>query len=140
MQYDLNLIDDLCKEIGLPSEYRSANKIAITLAAGVVLLVENSANEADCLITFDGNDKWHTHDEFLFYANGKQIERTYFDVIAGIPSGEILVAELWNNGQLEDRWLVHKDFVDEFQNMEKGDEIRIRRMPSQNTKSIQGYA
>ncbi len=128
MSYDLKLIHELCQEIGLNSESRSPEELAIDLEEGVVLLIINSANEAECLITFDGNDKWHTHDEFLFCAHGKGTEMTYFDVIAGIPSGEILVAELWINGQLDDRWLVHRDFVDEFQNMEKGDEIRIRRI------------
>ena len=129
MPYDLELIHELCQEIGLHSVARSSEELAIELEDEVVLLIVNSANENDCLITFDGNDKWHTHDDFMFSdAHGYNTEMTYFDVIAGIPTGEILVAELWKNGRLDDRWLVHRDFVDEFRYMDEGDEIRVRRI------------
>ena len=61
-------------------------------------------------------------------ARGYYKEMTYFDVIAGIPTGEILIAESWRNTQLEDRWLVHRDYIDEFRYLDEGDEIRIRRI------------
>lgn len=133
MPYDLYLVHELCQEVGLNSIVRSSNELAIELEKAVVLLLVNSAKEADCLITFEGNDKWHTHDDFMFADHrGYYREMNYFDVVAGIPGGEILIAELWRNNQLDDRWLVHKDFVDEFRFLDKGEEIRIRRISPNN--------
>jgi hypothetical protein len=39
-----------------------------------------------------------------------------------------LICERWKDGELTDRWLVHKDFVDEFDHIEPGEEIRVRRV------------
>ncbi len=129
MPYDLILVHELCQEIGLNSAIRSSNELAIELENDVVLLIVNSEKEADCLITFEGNAKWHTHDDFVFSdPRGYYKEMTYFDVVAGIPNGEILIAEVWRDNQLDDRWLAHKDYVDEFRFLEEGEEVRIRRI------------
>ena len=128
MRYDLTLIHELCGEIGLPSTLRSPEELAIELAGGVVLCFQNSDKEEDCLVGFEGTP-WHTHDDFQFADHhGYHISMNYFDVVAAIPEGKILVGELWNCDRLVDRWLIHRDYVDEFRHMEEGDEVRIRRV------------
>ncbi len=46
-------------------------------------------------------------------------------LVTGLANGTVLVCELWSAGLLADRWLVHRDFVDEFRHMQNRDEIRI---------------
>lgn len=128
MRYDLKLIQELCGEIGFPCSVRAPNELAIELEHDLVLCFYNFDKEDDCLVEFEGTS-WHGHGDFQFLdRHGKFIEMTYFDVIAGLNDGHVLVCELWNRGALLDRWLVHRDYVDEFGYMEDGDEIRIRKI------------
>jgi hypothetical protein len=127
MRYDLALIDELCDEIGLPSVMRSPGRLAIELAEGVVLCFENYEKD-DCLVEFEGTP-WHTHGDFLFAGNGQGIEMTYFDAVAAIVEGHVLVCERWSGGALVDRWLDHRDCIDDFRYMAAGEEIKVRWIP-----------
>jgi len=84
----------------------------------------------DALIDFGDDTSWHTHGHEFEFADprGHYISKDYLDLVAGIASGEILIAELWNKGNLKERWPIHKDYNDEFDYLEKDDEIRVRRI------------
>lgn len=123
------MVSELCDEVGLQCDRRSSDELAIHLESGVTLLFQNAADEEDCLVGFEGT-AWHTHEGLTCSdRHGSYVELTYLDLVTGLADGTILVCELWVRGSLSDRWLVHLDFVDEFRQLQDGDEIRIRPVP-----------
>ncbi len=131
MHYDLLLINELCMEMGLASTIRQAYELAIELDPGIVLLFENTDHESDCMMSFEGT-VWHTHGDLCFADRcGSNINMDYLDVIIGIANGTILICELWVQGELADRWIVHRDYVDEFGYLQNGDELRMRPVSPQ---------
>jgi hypothetical protein len=70
-------------------------------------------------------------------AQGNYCERNYLEVVAGLAKGEILICELWSRGQLADRWLMHRDYNDEFGHLASGEELKvIRPMTSKSGESL----
>jgi len=64
MRYDLDVICDLCSELGLRIVAQSSNEIAIELEEGVVLMFVNAELEEDSLVGFEGGE-WHYHDDLM---------------------------------------------------------------------------
>ena len=113
MRFDLAMVSELCGEVGLSCVRRSAAEAAVYLGEGITLLFQNATNEDDNLIGFEGT-QWHTHDGLTCSdRHGFYVELRYLDLVSGLADGTILVCELWVRGELSDRWLVHRDFVDE---------------------------
>ncbi len=128
MLFDLGMVADLCEEVGLRCVRRSPDEVGLPLEPGVTLLFGNAPTENDCYVGFEGTE-WHTHDGLTCSdQHGYYIELNYLDLVTGLADGTVLVCELWARGALADRWLVHRDFVDEFRHLQDGDEIRIRTM------------
>jgi hypothetical protein len=129
MSYDLDLIQQLCKELELPNS-RKIDRVEISFNQNAVLYFQNAANEEDCLVGFDGTP-WHGHNDLMFSdAQGNFIEMNYVDLISGISDGQVLVGERWLNGKVIDRWLEHCDFNDlkiELQCMPSGEELKFFR-------------
>lgn len=129
MRYDLSLIYELCNDVGLHCT-RATSELSIHLAPGATLLFQNTEREEDCLMGFVGTP-WHAHDNLVCSdRQGNCIDLSYLDVVEGVAEGVILICELWVNEKLSDRWLVHRDYVDEFRYLQRGDEIRIRPAPA----------
>ena len=139
LPYDLDLVHEKCNEVGLSSELIEPNTLAVDLTGGVTLRFVNNvtthfldgpAVDDDALIDMGDETSWHTHGHEFQFADprGHYISMDYLDLVAGIASGEILIAELWNKDNLKDRWLIHKDYNDEFDYLETDDEIRVRRV------------
>jgi hypothetical protein len=127
MRYDLKLIHELCQELGLRSSFRSDDLLAIELGEDCVLVFQNAERDDDCLVAFDGTP-WHTHDVFIFAdGRGYYTEMDYLDVVSGLKDGRILVCERWLDSRLVDRWLIHRDFHDEFKYMDEKEEVRVHR-------------
>ena len=130
MRYNLDMIRDLCRELGLRTMARPSNEVAVELEEGVILLFVNAEREEDSLIGFEGGE-WHYHDDLMCSdRHGFHIELGYLDVLTGLGDGEVLLCEQWVRGELRERSLVHRDYVDEFRYIEEDEEIRIRRIPS----------
>jgi hypothetical protein len=126
MLLDLALISELCRDVRLKSAQLSTNEVALCLEPGVTLLFRNSPENSDCLVGFEGTP-WHTHGRLTCSdRDGRYVELTYLDIVSGLADGMLLICELWARGKLSDRWLVHRNYVDEFKYLQKGDEIRIR--------------
>ena len=127
MRYDLGLGLQLCQEIGLRSDLSISNTLAIELAEGVRLLFQNAEHADDCLVGFDGTPS-HTHGDFTFVdGRGHYVEMDYLDVIAGLADGRILVCERSKLGAIVDRWLIHRDYNNEFRHLAFGEQIRAWR-------------
>lgn len=126
MLFDLSLISELCGDLGVNSVQRSVNEVVVCLEPGVNLLFQNFPEEDDCLIGFEGT-QWHTHNNLTCSArDGRYVELTYLDIVSGLTDGTLLICELWVRGKLTDRWLVHREYVDEFKHLQNGEEIRVR--------------
>lgn len=139
LPYDLELLHEQCNEVGLSSKLSAPDTLTIRLTDDVTLRFTNnvtthfsngpSVND-DTIIDLGDDTPWHTHGhEFQFNdPRGYYVSMDYLDLVAGIASGEILIAELWNKGDLKERWLIHKDYNDEFDYLEADSEIRVRRV------------
>jgi len=125
MRYDLDLIDQLCREIGL-LVHMDINRVEIDLGRGAVLCFQNAEREQDCLIGFLGMP-WHTHDNLMFADARSDIELDYLDLLTGLKEGRVLVCDREVGGRTVDRWLVHNEYNDEFKYLEEGERIIVRR-------------
>jgi len=124
MTYDLELLAELSKEVGFKQVELLGDSVEIEITTDAKLVFQNFDSD-DCLIGFKGTP-WHIHDDITFeMSQGRFIIMPYIDLITEIKRGVVLICELRNKGDLKDRYLVHKDYVDEFKYMEPGDELRI---------------
>jgi hypothetical protein len=127
MRYDVNLIHELCREIGLSSRMSDDQGVEIDLGRGAVLCFENNENDDDCLMGFS-DTPWHTHGHIMFAdAQGSFVELEYLDVLVGLKDGHVLVCERMVSDHVADRWLIHHKYNDEFRYMEQGEQIVVRR-------------
>ncbi|MCP4410327.1 MAG: hypothetical protein GY807_21790 [Gammaproteobacteria bacterium] len=128
MQYDLELLTEICGEIGFPVLPSPENSLRIDLGSSVSLEFVNWPDKGDCLLGFP-DTAWHTHGDLLRVTRDYH-ERSFhqLDVITGLASGKLLICEKWSNGTIEDRELVLPDFdvSEEFEFSQKI-EIRVRR-------------
>jgi hypothetical protein len=129
MQFDITLIEQLCREVGLSTLNKTGDSIGVDLGEGAVLSFENWPDEDDSAMGFSGAP-WHMHPETLMFADsrGHHIECDYLDLLVGLQEGRILVCEQLVKGQVLDRWLVHHVYNDEFQYLEPGEKIVVRRV------------
>jgi len=126
MRYDLALIREFCREIGLPAR-AGDHCVEVDLGQGAVLCFQNAEREEDCLIGFL-DTPWHTHDNLMFAdARGNTIELDYLDLLTDLTEGRVLVCEQEIEGRILDRWLVHNGYNDEFTYMKEGERLIVRR-------------
>ncbi|MBA4033601.1 MAG: hypothetical protein C0480_03210 [Bradyrhizobium sp.] len=127
MPYDLDLVNQLCREIGLIARAETDRRVEVDLGRDAVLCFQNAEREEDCLIGFLGTP-WHTHDNLMFAdARGNYVELDYLNLLTGLKEGRVLVCEREVKGQIVDRWLVHREYSDEFKYLEEDERIIVRR-------------
>ena len=127
MRYDLELITQLCREIGLSALTEVDQRIEVDLGQGAILCFQNADREEDCLIGFAGTP-WHTHDNLMFDgARGYYIELDYLNLLTGLKEGRVLVCEREVKGRTVDRWLIHSEYNNEFKYLEEDERIIVRR-------------
>jgi hypothetical protein len=131
MRYDLDLVNRLCREIGLIVVRQDADRrLEIDLGRNALLCFQNAEREEDCLTGFVGVP-WHVHDNLMFVdARGNYIELDYLNLLTGLKEGRVLICERELNGQTVDRWLVHSEYNDEFKYLNEDERINVRRAPS----------
>jgi hypothetical protein len=129
MFYDLDTLGEFSGELGFPSSRSSPDALEIAILDGITLEFHNLRGDAeDTLIGFSGTP-WHTHGKLtLMTGDRTYVELDELDILQGIKSGAILIAEQYRNGTLSDRWLAHKDEKVDIQYIEPGEEVRIRRL------------
>lgn len=127
MPYDFDLIVESCKELGWRTSIRTKDVLEVELEPSVILCFVNSEKEKDCLVGFAGTP-WHTHGAFLFGNSESTLEMDYVDVLLALAKGEVVICERLIEGAVKDRWLVHSKYNDELEYLDKGEEIRIRRV------------
>jgi hypothetical protein len=127
MRYDLEVITQFCREIGLPARTEAGQRVEVNLGQDAILCFQNAEREEDCLIGFLGMP-WHTHDNLMFGdARGNYVELDYLNLLTGLKEGRVLVCEREVEGRAVDRWLVHSEYNDEFKYLEEGERIIVRR-------------
>ena len=127
MPYDFDFISESCKELGWQTSTHAKDVLKVELEPSVILCFVNSEKEKDCLVGFEGTP-WHTHGTFLFGDSESTLEMDYVDVLLALSKGEVVICERLIAGQVKDRWLAHSKYNDELEDLEKGQEIRIRRV------------
>lgn len=127
MRYELDLVNQLCREIGLVVRSDNDHRIDVDLGRDAILCFQNAEREEDCLIGFLGMP-WHTHEDLMFDdGRGNYIELDYLDLLTGLKEGHVLVCEREVKGRTVDMWLVHSEYNDEFKYLEEGERIIVRR-------------
>jgi enamine deaminase RidA (YjgF/YER057c/UK114 family) len=137
--YDLESIQEQCEEAGLECEVTDDSTLTVFLSGDLEIRFINdvvtnrmgqTTIENDSMIEFGGMKGGHTHEHQFDFVdrNGHYVSMHYLDVIPGISSGEVLIAGHWKDGKLQDSWFVHREYNNEFDHMEEGDEIRVRRI------------
>lgn len=127
MRYDLEMLNEFCREIGLSSRLTDTASLEIMLGGGAVLYFENADSDEDCLMGFV-NTPWHTHGSLMFSdPHGHFVELDPMNLLGGLRSGDVLLCEREVNGSLVDRWLVHKTFNDEFEHLMPNESLMVRR-------------
>jgi hypothetical protein len=128
MRIDLGMVAQLGAEMGFAVRDIPPDEVDLLLEPGVVLVFENLPGPSDGLVGFEGFG-WHFHGDLQCSdKQGRFVELTYLDIITGLADGTVLVCERVVDGRPRGRWLVHRDFLDEFRHMDAGEEIRVRRI------------
>jgi len=128
MYYDLDSLEELSAELGFRTSRSSPNLLEIALLEGVTLEFHNWRDAEDTMVGFSGG-QWHSHGNLQLMTGDKTyVELDELDILDGIKSGWLLIAERYLNGNLKDRWLAHKDEKVDVACIEPGEEVRIRRL------------
>jgi hypothetical protein len=128
MRFEIGLIFELCCEIGLKARAIQGKRVEIDVGENAVLCFENAEGEEDdCVVGFLGTP-WHAHGNLEFAdPRGLYVELDYLGVISALVDGTVLICERHAGGNLTDRWLIHRDYNDEFDYMETGERFVVRR-------------
>lgn len=127
MRYDLAFLNEYCLELGLNAELVE-DSLHIDLGEGAILMFVNAEQDVDCLVGFL-ETPWHFHGEALIFADprGHYVELDQTDLIAGLVSVEVLICTRLPRGAVADRWLMHREYNDEFDSLEHNGSLLIRR-------------
>lgn len=130
MRYDLPLLNDFCVELGFQTLYSEVS-LSVDLGERATLVFVNGKADVDCLVGFaDGT--WHFHGPTLTFSDprGHYIELDLLAILEGLASGAVLVCTRVTGNVVDDRWLTHADFNDEFRFLEPADHLLVRRAVS----------
>jgi len=131
MAYDFDLVRTLVERLSVRGVVTTTDTLEIELEPSMVLCFVNAKNDEESLLAFK-DTPWHVHGDVGFADNyGNYLDLSYEDVILGLAAGSVLVCERWVDGCLQDRWLTHSEYADEFRFMQSGDEIRVKRLAVQ---------
>ena len=126
MRYDLDILNEFCREIGLNARMRDNSSLEVFLGDETILCFQNAELDEDCLMGF-ANTPWHTHGDLEFSDHhGHFVELDPLNLLSGLCSGDVLICEQEVSGNLIDRWLVHKVYHDEFQHLMPGERLIVR--------------
>jgi hypothetical protein len=133
MPYDLKSIEDFCRSEGLHCERTSSEEILVRIDSDVGLRITNAESEAD--IYFGLSDRtWHTHGDAVFMTGlDTYIELGPIEILAGLKNGDLLIGSRCLHGELQDRWIFHRQERQDFQHVEAGEVISIRRVNPADT-------
>ena len=136
MRLDLDFVMQLCGHVGLPS-VRSGEIVDVDLGRGVFLQFQNTDLDEDCLVGFL-DAQWHTHNGLTFVdPRGNYVEIDFLDIPEGLKDGSLLVCEHRKDGKLLKRWLIHRDYNDEFDYLGANEEIVVWRAITQSSSDTQ---
>jgi len=129
MHYDLPLLAQFCGELGL-SYCASGSALDVHVEATATFRFKNYVENGQpaCACGFVESES-HDHGEpILFTTDHASLSLTSLDILSGLIDGTLLLWERWRSGQLIVRTLVHKHLREDFEGLESGEEIRVRRI------------
>jgi hypothetical protein len=137
MRYNLDFLEDYCREIGLPARISGRTALGVFLGNGAVLCFQNAEREEDCAAGFpstpwdfpgDITFAWHFHGDITFAdSQGNYVELDILNLLSGIRAGSVVLCERYRDGTLIDRWLAHSEYNDEFRYLDQNEWLVVRR-------------
>jgi hypothetical protein len=135
MGYRLDELEELARELGMPTRRVDEDRLDVIVAEGCSLTFSNWPAQDDTLVGFD-RTPWHSHGIVqLATGNGTYVECDELDFLVGLGSGELVVVSRFLDEQLSDRWLAHKQEALELRYMQRGEELRVLCLSSRE-KSV----
>jgi hypothetical protein len=132
MQHDLRAVLDRCAALGVFAFMVDENEVRIPIGHELELSFWNYQPEESLVgVARKGAPHgvdWHVHGEIDFCKPDgyvKSVQPT--DLIGLLHAGEVLICELWRNGEVFNRTLEHSEFNDEFRFLEPEDELHFYR-------------
>lgn len=127
MPYDLAAIESYCRSEGLRFERSSPEEVRVQVCEDSLLCFANMDEGRDTYLGFS-DSAWHSHgDLMLMTGPDTSIELGPIEVLAGLKSGDLLIAIRSVAGAVKDRWVFHRKEEQDFQYMEAGESICIKR-------------
>ncbi|MBR4374860.1 MAG: hypothetical protein IKP49_10915 [Treponema sp.] len=135
--YDFALIKDFLSEYGVKVEVEE-NVLSAFLADDICMRFYNAEDPIDVRCAFCSDWDWHCHGDFYFFdENGIGIQLGYLDFLEELVDGNILICFEYRNGKLFEIRPAHIKYFDksDFEYLENGEEIRIRRLKFEKRKT-----
>lgn len=125
--FDLDEIERCGKNLELVCHHEN-DQILVEVMPSVRLCFVNLYEQQDNLIGFK-DTSWHTHG-FVEVMTSRSTSLTYgaVSVLKALKSGELLIAARYLGDALDDRWIVHKSYIDDGEWLEAGFELRYSRI------------
>jgi len=125
MPYRLDELEELARDLGIPTRRVDADRLDVIVAEGCSLTFSNLPAQDDTLVGFDGTP-WHSHGVVQFATvGGTYVECDELDILVGLGSGELVVVSQFLDEELSDRWLAHKQEALDLRYMQRGEELRV---------------
>ena len=125
MKNQIASVRDAVKEAGLIASAGANGAVKVEVVPEVFLVFQPDAE--GLIVGFEGMPS-HTHGAIDFTdPAGRFLELQPSEIPKALLAGAVLICERWVQGLVTDRWLVHRDFNDEFKYMDHNEELRIYR-------------
>lgn len=126
MRYRLDELAEIAGEFEWPTRRVDEHRLDVLLPGDCRLAFCNLVDDEDTLVGFDGTP-WHAHGIVQFCIGGASyIDCDELDILIGLGSGELVVISEFLHGELRDRWIRHRLEPLDLEQMEVGEELRVR--------------
>jgi len=127
MPYDLTAIESYCHSERLRLERPSSEEVRVHVCQGSQLCFANTERGTDTYVGFI-DSAWHSHGDLMLMTGPDTcVELDPIGVLAGLKSGELLIATQYVGGKIKDRWIFHRKEEQDFQYMEPSESICVQK-------------
>jgi len=133
MKYDLDVIEATCLKYRLKYVRISNFEMEVHVAPESILVFANTEDGSDTYLGFR-DTPWHSHGMLmLMTGDTTYVEFDPSELLLNLISGQVVVVTQYMKGQLQDKWLAHRDERINFQYFEPEEELRIFRAAERDT-------
>lgn len=127
MPYNLTEIEGYCHSEGFRFERTSPDEVRVHVCQDSPLCFANIEDDTDTYLGFI-DSPWHSHEDLILMTGpDTSAEFGPIEILAGLKSGDLLIATRYVADKFQDRWIIHRKEPQDFQYMEAGESICIQR-------------